>query len=102
MKTNVVLNIVAWLLIPLAFAGYIDLAYVHALERRALPFLGAHELSWWMAFVVGLALGCVCIVAAHPRSSVARITWTLAYIVVMGVVFVGAQWMIACGHGDCL
>jgi hypothetical protein len=102
MNRAITLYIVAWAAVPIAFAGYVSLAYTHSLAHGHLPFLGSHEWRWWTAILLALALGSICILRARRRSGMRRVMWPLVYILVMSVVLVGLHVAVACGHGDCL
>jgi hypothetical protein len=69
MSRPVALYIIAWIVVPILFLAYVDLAYSASLGAGSLPFLGARVLRWWMAFAVVLTLGAACTVLAAPRAT---------------------------------
>jgi hypothetical protein len=96
------LYLVAWVIVPVAFALYVNFAYSWSLGRGTLPFLGAHELRWWIGFVSGLVLGVSCVTLARPRIGVMAMVWPALYAIAMAAVLLGTHLAVACGHGDCL
>ena len=90
---------IAWIGVPIAFAGYVYFAYSWSLSGGSLPFLGPNEVKWWAAFVLSLALGSVCMVAARSRA--VPWLWTALYVVVMAALLVGIHFGVACSRGDC-
>jgi hypothetical protein len=101
MRRTVALYVIAWVAIPVAFAGYVSLAYSWGLARGTLPFLGTREVRWWVGFVVALLLGSTCVAMARRRSGVKRLLWPAIYIVGMAAVLIGTHLAVACAHGDC-
>ncbi len=99
---KVLLYLVAWIGIPLAFGAYVHLAYSWSLARGNLPFLGTHEVRWWIAFGVALLLGTTCVLAAQRLRGAQRAIWAAVYVVAMAAVLLGIHLGVACGHGDCI
>ena len=95
-------QLIAWIGIPLAFGAYVHLMYSWSLARGKLPFLGTHEVRWWIAFGVALLLGTACVLAAQRVSATRRAVWAAVYVIVMGVVLLGIHLGVACGNGDCI
>jgi hypothetical protein len=102
MRRRILFYVVAWLLVPLAFATFVNISYGNALRYGALPFLGLHALRWWTTFAVALMLGGACMFFAHRRARLVKALWPIAYVIVMGVVLAGIHLAIACRWGDCL
>lgn len=102
MPRRTLLYIVAWLVVPVAFAVFVNVSYGDALRYGALPFLGLHALRWWASLAIALVLGGACIFFAHRRARLAKVLWPIAYVIVMGVVLAGLHLGIACRWGDCL
>jgi len=96
------LLLLAWLGVPIAFAGYVSLAYSWSLARGQLPFLGAHEKRWWIAFVIVLFAGTALVSLTSRQGTVRRLVLGLLYLVAMAVILFCAHLGVACGHGDCL
>lgn len=102
MPRRTLFYVVAWLVVPLAFALFVYISYGNALRYGALPFVGLHALRWWASFAVALALGSVCMFFAYRRARLAKVLWPIAYVIVMGAVLAGIHLTIACRWGDCL
>ncbi len=102
MSRAVALYAVAWIAVPIAFAVYVSVAYSWSLSKGTLPFLGAHELRWWIGFIGALFIGTTCVAVARQRSGAGLILWPAAYAVAMAVVLLGTHLAVACGRGDCL
>jgi hypothetical protein len=100
--TKTALYAIAWVGVPIGFAGYVHFAYSWSLARGSLPFLGTHEFRWWIAFVVALLLGSACVVTARRRNGARGVLWPALYVVAMAAVLLGIHLGVACGHGDCL
>jgi len=96
------LYLVAWIAVPVAFLTYIHFAYSVGLVDGRLPFLGSEGWKWWLAFVVSILAGATCIALARKRNGINRILWLVLYIVAMGVLLIGAHLTVACSRGDCL
>jgi hypothetical protein len=101
MSKPLTLYLVAWVAVPAAFALYVSLAYSWSLGRGNLPFLGTHEVRWWIGFILALIVGGACIMVARRRTGVAQVLWPALYLVVMAVVLLGTHLAVACSHGDC-
>lgn len=102
MARRILLYVAAWLVIPVTFAAFVNISYVHAFHHDTLPFEGQRILRWWASFVAALILGGVCVFFAHRRARLAKVLWPIAYVIVMGVVLAGLHLGIACRWGDCL
>jgi FtsH-binding integral membrane protein len=101
-KKRFLLYTIACVVVPIVFAAYVNLSYSIALSDRQLPFLGAREWRWWVAFAFALIFGSTCVVIAGRRGGLARIFWSSVYAVVMAVVLASVHLAVACGRGDCL
>ncbi|SRR6266478_605369 len=102
MNKTVALYAVAWVAVPVAFTVYVSLAYSWSLGRGTLPFLGAHELKWWIGFISALLVGSMCVAMARRRSGASQVLWPALYVVAMAAALLGVHLVVACGHGDCL
>ena len=102
MNRTLILYLVAWIVVPAAFALYVTLAYSWSLAKGSLPFLGTHEVRWWIAFISALFVGGICVVSAQRRGGIGQVLWPAVYVVVMAAVLLGAHLTVACIHGDCL
>ena len=102
MSRSSALYLVAWLVVPLAFATYLGVAYARGLNAGLLPFIGIHEWKWWVAFAVSLVVGAGCFVAARATGTVRWKGWTALYVAAMSVILVGIHVAVACSRGDCL
>jgi hypothetical protein len=100
-QRRLVFHAIAWLLVPLAFAGYSALSYRIALSADRLPFLGGNEWRWWLGFILALLIGVGCVWSA---SSTARraVAFAIVYCLVMSVALAVLHFWIACAFGDCL
>jgi hypothetical protein len=96
------LNLIAWVVVPIAFASYVHFSYRYSLARGDLPFLGPHEMRWWIAFALSLLLGTICIFLARGRSRVRQLVWAIAYVTAMSVLLVALHVVVGCGNGDCI
>jgi type II secretory pathway component PulF len=101
MNRTVALYALAWIVVPVAFAVYVSFAYTWSLGRGTLPFLGTHELRWWIGFLLALFIGGACVTMARRRTGVWQLVWPALYIVAMAAVLLGTHLAVACGHGDC-
>jgi len=88
--------------VPLAFAGYVGLSYNLALSQRDLPFLGQREWRWWVAFLIALAVGGACIIAAETNRAKLRTAVLLIYLLCMSAALAGLHIAVACHLGDCI
>ena len=99
---NAALCVAAFVGAPVVFGAYVLGSYRLALRQGALPLTVFPEWYWFAAFGVCLTGGAAAIHATSLRPAWLRTLFALAYLVLMGVGFLGVHLFIACANGDCL
>lgn len=103
---KIALYAIAWIGVPVAFAGFVYLSYSFSLAAGGLPFLNSSEMKWWVAFGAALLSGGTCVGAVRRVSDGRGIIWPFMYIalygVVMSIVLGLVHLGVACHQGDCL
>lgn len=102
MRKKKLLRLVAWACVPVAFAIFIALSYAIAVQSDALPFLGANEQRWWLAFATALMVGGTCLAVANWRDKFWRVIGPVGYVLAMALVLILIHLSLACAYGDCL
>ena len=102
MSRSSVLYLVAWAIVPVAFAFYIGLAYTRSLSAGLLPFISIGEWKWWVAFAVALVIGASCVASARLKSNVRWIGWSVFYLAAMSAILTAVHAAVACHFGDCI
>jgi hypothetical protein len=101
LEDAIALHALAWIAVPGAFANYVAASYAWALEGM-LPFEGAHEIRWWIAFGCLLTFGIACTAAAVRDVGREKSLWIALYSISMALLTAATHLAIACGYGDCL
>jgi hypothetical protein len=102
MKKSVLLNTIAWGVVPIIFATYVNFSYSLALAQNRLPFLAPREWRWWVGFCIALLVGTGCFISARQTKSKLTIVAIGGYVLIMAVALSGIHVAVACGRGDCL
>lgn len=101
MQRTATLSLLAWLAVPLLFAGFVAASYKVALGNGQLPFLGGREWHWFFAFGILDLAGAFCAWKTCENRFRAAV-YAVSYFLVMGVALAGLGLLLACNFGDCL